>query len=389
MSLNGIRVLEVGNFITGPLACAMLSDLGAEVIKIEKPGSGDPFRAFSTGLYSPHFCAMNWTKQSITLDLTKQDALPVFRRIVETCDVLVENFRPGTADKLGIGYEGVRAINPRLVYCSISGFSDQGPYRLRPSYDMVAQAMGGYLSLLMDFSDPWIPNPGLGDQITGIYAAYGILGALLEREKTGVARRVDVTMLDSVIAFCAPYFTHWAVTKELPRRSTRAALSQSYAFLCADGKALVLHLSTPEHFWSNLLKTIEHPQLAGDPRFSSRQSRISNYESLKQELAIVFKRRRRADWLALLEANDVPCSAAYTLDEVRSDPQVQFLDTIVDHPHPEQGPILRVRRPVYYDGKRDEAISTPPLLGEHTDEVLERLGFSNEEIAKLRECKVV
>lgn len=380
--LDNIKVLDVGGFITGPLASSMLGDLGAQVTKIERPGAGDPFRAFSSGLYSPFFCAVNWNKRSMTLDLTKADGLALYKELVAEADVTVQNFRPGAAEKLGIGYDAMKAINPRLIYCSITGFGPSGPYKMRPSYDMVAQGMSGYLSLLMDFDDPWIPNPSAGDNLTGIYAAYGILGALVERGRTNKGRLVEVTMLDSMISFSAAQFAIAATMKRLPGKESRAALSQSYALPCADGKAVVIHLSSPEHFWTNLLAAIERPELGKDERFCERRLRIANYELLKQELRVAFSARARDEWVEILDRNDVPCAPAYNLDEVRSDPQVRHLDIFEEHVHPTEGPVLRVRRPVFFDGARDELISVPPALGEHTDAILAELGKSPEDISR-------
>jgi crotonobetainyl-CoA:carnitine CoA-transferase CaiB-like acyl-CoA transferase len=390
MSLKGVRVLEVGSYITCPLACSMLSDLGAEVIKVERPGTGDPFRAQSADFYSVSFKAMNWSKRSLTLDLTKPEALPIFNKIVGACDVLVENFRPGTMDKLGIGYEALRAVNPRLIYCSITGFSHGGPYKMRPSFDVVAQGMSGHLSLLMDLADdPWVPNQAIADQITAIYASYGILAALLERERTGVARRVDATMLDSMISLNSLAFMAYAESGQLLEREGRAPSSQSYVLVCQDKKALVLHMSTPEHFWRNLLKAIGAPQLGEDPRFSSWSGRRKNYKMLKGELAAIFGTRPRDEWLPLLDSADVPHSAANTVDEVTIDPQVKYLDTISTVSHPVMGPVTRIRRPVYLDGKRDENVTAPPMVGEHTDEVLAEFGLGSGEIDELRLARIV
>jgi crotonobetainyl-CoA:carnitine CoA-transferase CaiB-like acyl-CoA transferase len=382
--LDNIKVLDVGGFITGPLASSMLGDLGAQVTKIERPKSGDPFRAFSSGLYSPFFCSVNWNKRSLTLDLTKPEGLALYKELVGEADVVVQNFRPGAAEKLGIGYEAMQAINPRLIYCAITGFGPTGPYKLRPSYDMVAQGMSGYLSLLMDFDDPWIPNPSAGDNLTGIYAAYGILGALVERGQTNKGRLVEVTMLDSMISFSGAQFAIAATLKQLPSRESRAALSQSYALPCADDKVVVIHLSSPEHFWTNLIGAIERPDLASDERFCERRLRIANYALLKQELRAAFITKPRDQWVAILDDNDVPCAPAYDLEEVRHDPQVLHLDIFEEHEHPTEGPVLRVRRPVFYDGARDELISVPPSLGEHTDVILRELGKSDEEIRKFR-----
>ncbi len=382
MPLEHITVLDVGAFITGPLACSMLGDLGATVIKVERPKNGDPYRGFAGGLYSSPFCTVNWNKRSIVIDLQKPEGVALFFDLADRADVIVENFRPGTMEGLGLGYEAVRARNPRLVYCSITGFGTSGPYRDRPSYDMVAQGMGGYLSQVIDFSDPWIPNPAIGDQISGIYGAQGVLAALLEREKTGVGRHVEVNMLDSVIKFVGPQ-------SKARGRESRASTSQSYIFVCSDEKVLVIHLSTPEHFWVNLLKAIDAPALASDPRFSDRRSRIRNYQALKVELGKTFKTKPRDEWLDALIKNDVPCAPAYSIEEVREDPQVQHMGTYADYSHPTQGDVLRVRSPILLDGKRDERISVPPALGEHTETILRELNKSDTEIARLREIGVV
>jgi crotonobetainyl-CoA:carnitine CoA-transferase CaiB-like acyl-CoA transferase len=382
MSLEHITVLDVGAFITGPLACSMLGDLGATVIKVERPKSGDPYRAFSGGLYGPPYCAVNWNKRSIVIDLRKPEGVALFLELAERADVVVENFRPGTTDGLGIGYDALRARNPRLVYCSITGFGTSGPYRDRPSYDMVAQGMSGYLSILMDFSDPWIPNPAVGDQISGMYGAQGVLGALLEREKTGVGRLVEVNMLNSVIKFVGPH----SKTRD---RESRATTSQSYIFGCSDDKVLVIHLSTPEHFWINLLKAIAAPALASDPRFSERRLRIRNYQLLKGELGKIFRTKPRDEWLDVLIKNDVPCAPAYSVEEVREDPQVQHMGTYASYSHPTEGEVQRVRSPILFDGKRDERLVVPPALGEHTDAILRELQKSEAEIARLRGIGVI
>ncbi len=390
MSLANIKVLDIGAFITGPMACAMLGDLGANVIKVERPKTGDPFRAFSGGLYSPQFCSMNWNKRSITIDLQKSDGVALYKELAADTDVIVENFRPGTAKKLGIDFDSLRAANPRLVYCAISGFGPDGPYRDRPSYDMVAQGASGYLSTLMDVSDdPWVPNPSAGDQLTAIYASYAVLGALLERQSTHVGKLVGVTMLDSMIAFSSPLLATGHRTNETLEKETRAAVSQSFVFPCADSKAVVLHLSSPEHFWTNLLAAMSRPNLGTDPRFDKRGLRIKNYQALKAELAKVFATKPRAEWLALLETHDVPHAPAYTLDEVKHDPQVQHLGTLATYDHPTEGPVLRVRRPFTFDGRRDETIKVPPALGENTADILREIGKTAAEIDRLTQAAVI
>jgi crotonobetainyl-CoA:carnitine CoA-transferase CaiB-like acyl-CoA transferase len=389
MTLKDVRVLEVGGFITGPQASALLGDLGAIVIKVERPETGDPFRGFGGRLYSTSYCTYNWNKQSVTLDLQSPEGIEIFRTLARQADVLVENFRAGVADDLGIGFEAIHVINPKLVYCSINGFGASGPYRDRPAYDTVAQAMAGYLSLAKEPDKAWIPNPAIADVVTGIYAAYGILGALLERERTGVGRHVEVSMMDSVVAFASPHFATYNATRQLPELWTRSALSQSYAFGCADDKMLVIHMSSPEKFWTSLLTATEQTALANDSRFATYKARTANFDAISRALMPVFKQRTRDEWLARLVDYDVPCAPVNTLDEVIDDPQVRHLGSFAEIEHPSEGPVFRTRNPVHFDGARDEDLKLPPTLGEHTDIILREAGISDGKIADLRGRKIV
>ena len=255
--LAGIKVVEQGTFITGPAAGMLLGDLGAEVVKVEVPVTGDPFRAFKGGLYSPHYQTYNRNKRSIALD-TKQPAdQAVLDELIAGADVYIQNFRPGVADKLGVGEKRLRALNPRLIYCSISGFGPSGPARDRPAYDTVAQAASGFLGLLVNPENPRVVGPAIADSLTGFYAAYGIMGALIERGRTGVGRTVEVSMLEAMAHFNLDAFTHFFQVNEVMGPYSRPRVSQSYVLECADGKWIALHMSSPEKFWQGLARTIE------------------------------------------------------------------------------------------------------------------------------------
>ena len=379
--LAGVRVLEHGTFITGPAASMLLADLGADVVKVEQP-EGDPFRAFRGGTYSPHYQTYNRNKKSVRLDTRKADDLVLFDKLLAEADVYIQNFRPGVAERIGAGEARLRELNPRLIYCAISGFGPDGPSAARPSYDTVAQAASGFLKLLVNPANPRVVGPALADAITGFYAAYGILGALFERERAGASkgrqgdegdqgavrgRRVEVSMLEAMTYFNLDAFTHLFSEGEVMGPYSRPSVSQSYVLRCADGKWIALHMSSPPKFWEGLAKAIEKPELFDDPRFSSREARIDNQEALIGVLGGFFARRDRAEWCRRLEALDVPHAPMYDTNEVPEDPQAKHLQLFVDAPHPGE-PGKRwttVRSPVSFDGERALEVTAPPLLGDH------------------------
>jgi len=363
--LEGVRVVEHGTFITGPAASMLLADLGADVVKVELPETGDPFRAFKGGLYSPHFQTYNRNKRSVTANTKNASDRDRFDRLVGEADVYIQNFRPGFAEQIGAGEARLRALNPRLVYCAISGFGATGPAANRPSYDTVAQAASGYLRLLVNPGNPRVVGPAIADAITGYYAAYGILGALHERHRTGKGRTVEVSMLEAMAHFNLDAFTHLFSVGEVMGPYSRPSVSQSYVMACADGKWLALHMSSPEKFWQGLAVAIERPNLFEDPRFSTRQARIEHQEDLIEVLGAIFVRRNRDEWCRRLEANDVPHAPMYTTAEVPDDPQARHLQLFVETEHPKVGRFRTVRSPVSFDGERALEVTAPPLLGEH------------------------
>ncbi|OVZ64888.1 carnitine dehydratase [Pigmentiphaga sp. NML080357] len=379
--LEGIRVLEQGTFITGPAAGMLLADLGAEVIKIEQPQTGDPFRAFRGGLYSPHFQTYNRNKKSVTLDTKAAGDAAVFDELVREADVYIQNFRPGAAERLGAGCERLRGINPRLVYCAISGFGQDGPAARRPAYDTVAQAASGYLRLLVNPANPRVVGPAMADALTGFYAAYGIMGALIERQRTGVGRRVDVSMLEAMCHFNLDAFTHYFSEGEIMGPFSRPSVSQSYVLECQDGKWVALHMSSPEKFWRGLALAIEQPGLLDDPRFSTREGRIRHQDDLIGILGEAFARHPRAYWCARLEAQDVPHAPMYDTSEALADPQARHLQLEIETEHPTVGRWRTVRSPVSFDGQRGTEVTAPPTLGEHNDAVL---GAARERLAARR-----
>jgi crotonobetainyl-CoA:carnitine CoA-transferase CaiB-like acyl-CoA transferase len=361
--LSGIRILEQGTFITGPCAGMMLADLGADVVKVESP-SGDPYRSYQGGQFSPHFQAYNRNKRSIALDLGKDADRAVFDDLVRNADVYIQNFRPGTAERLGAGAQRLRELNPQLIYCSISGFGSSGPYADRPSYDSVAQALSGFLSVVVDPERPRFLGPALADAITGIYAAYGVLGALFERARTGRPRLVEVSMLEAMAHFTVEPFAAWFALNQAPRSSDRPRLAQAYILRTADGGLIAIHLSSLEKFWEGLMTALASQSLASDERFRTRLKRIENYEALGAALDAEFSRHTTQHWIERLGSNDVPFAPINRIDEVVADPQVRHLGLIVPVERAHGGKHA-VRPAVQFDGQRATNVGTAPLLDEH------------------------
>ena len=385
--LEGIRVLDLGNFITAPYAAMLLGELGADVIKVERPGAGDPFRAFKGGLYSPHFQGHNRNKRSITLDYAKPAGQEVFDTLIAKADVLLINVRPGVEDKIGVGAERLQGINPRLVYCAITGFGSSGPYAERPAYDNVGQTASGWLSMFHQGEDARISGPAVSDAFTGVFGCMGILGALVERERTGRGRKVEVSMLEATIAMATEPLGQMFATGEAPSLFSRAAASQSYIVTCKDGKRIGLHMSSPDKFWQGLVRAIGREDLL--EKYPGRLERIQHYEDLARELAQTFAVRNRDEWLPLLEREDVPFAPERRHEELADDPQVKHLDLFYEMNHPEHGKLKAAHRAIRYDGDNRSNFSPPPSLGEHTDSVLAQFGFEQERIDALRAAGII
>ncbi|MDM0114667.1 CoA transferase [Variovorax sp. J22R133] len=367
--LQGLKVVEQGTFITGPAAGMLLGDLGADVIKVEQPVTGDPFRAFKNGLYSPHYQTYNRNKRSIELDTKKAEDLAVLDALIADADVYIQNFRPGVAEKLGVGAERLQALNPKLIYCSISGFGSSGPAVSRPAYDTVAQAASGFLNLLINPANPRVVGPAIADALTGFYATYGVLGALFERNRTGVGRKVEVSMLEAMTHFNLDAFTHFLQVDEVMGPYSRPSVSQSYVLRCADDKWIALHMSSPEKFWRGLAVAIEQPDIFEDPRFATREARIDNQEAIIELLGERFLTRPRDEWCQRLQREDVPNAPMYDTSEALEDPQAKHLQLMTSAEHPVMGLFRTVRSPVSFDGQRSLDVRPPPTLGEHNDEI--------------------
>ncbi len=367
--LDGVTVIEQGTFITGPNAGMLLADLGATVIKVEQPQTGDPFRAFKGGLYSPHFQTYNRNKRSVTLNTKLPEDLIIFDQLIKDADVYIQNFRPNAAERLNVGETRLRELNPKLIYCAISGFGKEGPAASRPAYDTVAQAASGFLKLLINPENPRVVGPAIADSLTGFYAAYGILGALYERHNTGLGRTIELSMLESMCHFNLDAFTHLFSAQEVMGPYSRPAVSQSYVLECSDKKWLALHMSSPEKFWQGLANAIDQPELLTQTLFQDRSERIKNQDLIMRYLQSIFNKKTREEWCNRLELEDVPHSPVYDTDEVINDPQVKQLQIEIKANHPEGGEWHTIRSPISFDGQRPLEVTAPPILGEANDEI--------------------
>jgi crotonobetainyl-CoA:carnitine CoA-transferase CaiB-like acyl-CoA transferase len=381
--LDGITVIEVASFIAGPYAGALLADLGAQVIKVETPDGGDPFRGFDTGRESPGFWAYNRGKRSITLNLREPAAIEAMGRLIRDADVLLENMRPGAMDRLGLGYAQASTLNPRLVYASVTGFGPDGPYRDRPAYDGIGQALSGLLSLLSDRTAIQPIGPNFSDSLAGLFAAYGILAALVARNQTGLGQHVQTSLVAATLAFLVAPATDTLNGAPAPGPLSRPTSSQTYAWLCSDGLPLTVHLSSPPKFWEGLARATGRPDLLEDPRFSTRVARRAHYAELRDELGRVFSTRPRHEWLEQLAAFDVPCAPVHDMQQVFADPQVQHLGLRTTIQRAAASPIDTVGSPLTYSATPPPPLAAPPALGEHTAAILESLGYSSAQIERL------
>ena len=370
-ALDGITVLEVANYVSGPYAAMLLGDLGATVIKIEAPNGGDPFRGWGTVDYSATFGSLNRNKKSVVLDLKNAADVEMLRGLIRDADVFIQNFRPGTLERSGLGYDEVKQLNPRLIYTSITGFGNAGPYRDYPGYDTVGQGMSGLLSLLTEMDDPKPMGISLSDHLAGIFACYGVLAALLARERTGRGQHVETSLLESSIAFLAENAANFFEgSGRSPSRATRTHQAQVFTFVASDGKPFVVHLSSPPKFWQGLLAAAGAPSMATDERYAARPARIKNYDQLEAELGTIFRTKTRDVWLDLLRKNDVPCGPLNDFKEVFDDPQVAHLQLKRSLPHPKRGTVTVVGSPVRLSDTPVTITTAAPELGADTERYL-------------------
>jgi crotonobetainyl-CoA:carnitine CoA-transferase CaiB-like acyl-CoA transferase len=389
-ALEGFTCIDVSGHVAGPYASSLLGDLGCDVIKVELPDGGDTHRGRNPKYegYGPSFRALNRNKKSVTLDLRQKKGGEILRRLLATADVFLENFRPPTRAKLGLDYEELSKLNPKLVHCSISGYGQSGPYRDKPGFDTIGQALSGMMSLVTDLDDPKVAGVSFVDHAAGIFASHGIMAALLARAKTGAGQFIDVSLLQVAIAFIESHVADYLNGGEAVSRENFPK-GRIYSLLDCDGKPFMVHLSAHNHAWEGLLKAGELDDLIGDPRFASNKHRTERHEEIVQLLRACFRTKPREFWLARLDDNQVPNAPINTIQEVFDNPQVKHLGIPRQITHPTMGTSNLVGSPINMSGTPPKFFRPAPLLGEHTREILARLGYGAAAISELQNSGVV
>ena len=388
-ALDGVKVLDCSQILAGPFCSMLLADMGADVVKVEKPAGGDDTRRMGPpfiGGESAAFLAMNRNKRSIVLNFKHPDGVAALKRLVADADVLIENYRPGVMDRLGLGYDVMSEINPRLVYCSISGFGRTGPYAQRAGFDLVAQGMSGLMSFTgLPGSAPVKVGVPIADMNAGMFSMYGILTAYINRLKTGKGQYVDVSLLESALAYTvwesSSYFATGTVAGPLGSAHRLSAPYQ--ALRVSDG---YITIGAPNQSnWERFCKAIDRGDLLDRPEYESNATRLGNREQLEAELEETLCKKPRDHWLQLLEEAGVPAGPILDMAEVWADPQVQARGMDVPLEHPAAGTVRNIGLAAKLYGTPGKLYRHAPLLGQHTDEVLEAAGYSPEEIRRLHE----
>ncbi len=389
-ALEGTVCIDVSGHVAGPYASSLLGDLGCDVIKIELPNGGDTHRGRNPKYqgYGPSFRALNRNKRSVTVDLRHKKGGEILRKLLATADVFLENFRPPTRAKLGLDYDDLAKLNPKLIHCSISGYGQSGPYRDKPGFDTIGQALSGMMSLVTDLDDPKVAGVSFVDHSAGIFAAHGIMAALLARAKTGRGQFIDVSLLQVAIAFIESHVADYLNGGEAVSRENFPK-GRIYSLLDCDGKPFMVHLSAHNQAWEGLLRAGALDDLVGDPRFASNKLRSERHEEILQLLRAQFRTKPREYWLARLDAHQIPNAPINTIREVFDNPQIKHLGIPVQINHPKMGASKLVGSPINMSGTPPKFFRPAPLLGEHTDEVLSQLGYDNDVLGELRAMGVI
>ena len=389
-ALEGFTCIDVSGHVAGPYAGSLLGDLGCDVIKIELPNGGDTHRGRNPKYegYGPSFRALNRNKRSVTLNLRDKKAREILHKLLAGADIFLENFRPPTRKQLGLDFEELAKMNPKLIHCSISGYGQSGPYRDKPGFDTIGQALSGMMSLVTDLDDPKVAGISFVDHTAGIFAAHGVMAALIARGKTGRGQFIDVSLLQVAIAFIESHVSDYLNGGEAVSRENFPK-GRIYSLLDCDRKPFMVHLSGHNEAWEGLLKAGELESLVGDPRFATRKQRSDRHNEIVEILRAAFRKKQREYWLARLDANSIPNAPINTIQEVFDNPQIKHLGIPKQIEHPKMGLSNLVGSPINMSGTPPKFFRAAPLLGENTEEILTQLGYDQAAIMELRTSKVI
>lgn len=391
-ALEGIRVVELTQIMAGPFCAMLLADLGAEVIKIENPRGGDDSRRMAPPYFhreSAAFLAVNRNKYGIALDIRTSQGKDILWRLLATADVLIENFRPGTMARLGFGYEQVQAKYPRLVYCSISGFGQTGPYAERGGFDLVAQSMSGLISVTGSPGEPAKVGVPISDLNAGLFASHAILAALLSRVRTGEGQYIDTSLLEAALAYTLWESNEYWATGIAPQGlGTAHRLSAPYQVFPTEDGWIAIGAANQRN-WERLASALNRPDLLHNPLFTTNSDRMAHLPTLVETLTATLKMRKTEEWLQLLEEAGVPSGPVLSLDQVYQHPQIRARQMDIGIQHPIAGHVHAIGFPVKYSGTPGQIYRPAPVLGQHTSQILESLGISPEEYHQLEASGVI
>jgi len=391
--LSGLKVIDLSRFIAGPYCTMKLGDMGAEVIKVETPGKGDDSRELGPPFLegeSAYYLSFNRNKKSITLNMREEQAKEILRQLIADADIFVENFRIGVTEKMGLTYEDVRKIKEDIIYCSITGYGHNSPYREKPSFDVMVQGEAGLMSIT-GFPDgpPQRLGVAIADILGGFHAVEGILLALLVKNKTGKGQFIDVSLMDSIIAILTYQAGNYLATGKTPQRvGNRHPMITPYeSFETADG--YVIFAVGNQRLWESFVKALGREELNSDSRFADMQSRNQNPVELKAIIEGITRQQKTEKWVAVMEEAGVPCGRIRTIDQVLTDPHVAVREMVVEKEHPLAGPIKLIGVPTKLSLTPGDVTLPPPTLGQHTEEILTTLGYSKNDITEMQEKGII
>ncbi len=393
-ALADIKVLDLSRVLAMPYCSMMLGDLGAEIIRVERPGVGDETRHWGppwAGELSAYYLCTNRNKKCITIDLKKQEGQEIIRRLAQRSDIFLENFLPGNLAEMNLGYEDIKALNPKIIYASVTGYGQNGPYRDFPGFDFIIQAQGGLMSVIGDSDGPPMKvGVAIVDITAGLFACSAILAALHYREQTGIGQHIDIALLDAQVAWLANQASNYLVSGKVPRRMGNAHpnIVPYETYQAKDGIYIALGVGN-DNQWRKLCKLAKLEHLMDDPRYASNPKRVENRKELVSILQKIFLQKDSGEWIKLLTEAEIPSGPINTIDRVFADPQVLAREMLVGMEHPAIGPIKLVGSPMKLSETPVQYRIPPPLLGEHTEEILrDVLGYDKAKIARLKEEKV-